>query len=202
MGYTNGGVHKLWGGAGEWVGAPGTARVRGEGKKGGVRHTGAGRARPIVAGGSEGGAHSGSRMPLEGGAEPKKTSARQLPPGRFRFRLVARLRPGFSRQGPLGLPLSTRTLSCPGVHDPELHLATARSPGPSLPGGARFGDAPSCPRPDPPPGSPRRVGASEGPPAVPAPGRMEGRGCSRGITQQAREGLGVLPGFISVASAP
>ena len=57
-----------------------------------------------------------------------------------------------------GLPLSTRTLSRPGVHDPELHLGAARSPGPALPREALLGDAPSCPRPDPPvPLGPRGV---------------------------------------------
>lgn len=55
-------------------------------------------------------------------------------------------------------------------------------------------------------GSPPRVGASERRPATGGrSSRLDGwrgRGCSRGITQQAREGLGVLPAFISVASAP
>nr|CAI9696017.1 unnamed protein product [Rangifer tarandus platyrhynchus] len=201
------GVHK-WRGTqtvgrgGGWLGAPGTAGVRGGGEE---------RRRGRAHWGGAGPAHCGGRVggwgpqrfqnALEGGAEPKKTSARQLPPGRFRFRLVARLRPGLSRLGPLGFPLCTRTLSRRGVHDPEI---SSRDCEESRPRVARRGTPRRCPQLSAPrpPGSPWRVGASEGPPAVPAPGRMEGRGCSRGITQQAREGLGVLPGFISVASAP
>ena len=126
--------------------------------RGGGGHTGGGAGRAHCGGRVRGWGPQRFQKAREGGAEPKETSARQLPPGRFRFRLGARLRSGLTPQGPAGLPLSTRTLSRPGVHDPELHLGAARSPGPALPGEALLGDAPSCPRPDPPvPLGPRGV---------------------------------------------
>lgn len=158
VGYTHGGVHTLQGGAGDgrvrWVlfGCPR------EGMRGGGGHTGGGAGRAHCGGRVRGWGPQRFQKAREGGAEPKETSARQLPPGRFRFRLGARLRSGLNPQGPPGLPLSTRTLSRPGVHDPELHLGAARSPGPALPREALLGDAPSCPRPDPPvPLGPRGV---------------------------------------------
>lgn len=84
---------------------------------------------------------------------------RKLPPGRFRA--PARGAPalsGLSRRGPPGLPLSTRTLSRPGVHDPELHLGAAQGSRPRVARRARLGDAPGVRAPTPGPLGPATCG--------------------------------------------
>lgn len=221
---TEGQGRESWGGAGH-IGGTKTGRSGAHQRRGTHSAGGAGMGGSAGYGGGTRGRGGRRRGGPAGGGAGQGAGPAAVPEGpRRRSRAEGSFRPAASASGSWrACALASVVRGRPGFRCPRGRCPAPasmtrsfisgprRGPGLALPGGARLGDAPQVSAPRPPPGplgSPRRVGASEGRPAVPghraapAPGRMEGRGCSRGITQQAREGLGVLPGFISVASAP